>query len=121
MSYKEEEWQKQMIHECLLDCIHQPPTANDYMVKENDPYGLCLKMFEVSKSYPAPIATRKKLLDVLHKAAKELLPSLSSPETQERCKTIIRNTTQDNRAESRRYCKKDTENYDLGEIMKNWD
>lgn len=97
MSRKNEQWRKNLVRNCLKECVREPKVTDDMCIQANDPYGLCLTRFEKEKRYRCPIKTREQLLSELHKAAVELLPSLTDPSQQKRCREIIAKTEDDRR------------------------
>lgn len=100
MSQEFEKWCKDMIQQCIRECVRPSASRSNEYVEDNDPYGLCLKRYKEKKEYPAPVEYRQYLLREMHNAAERLLNKniLKDPEEIRRCQEIIRKTESDNRA-----------------------
>lgn len=113
MSQEFEIWCKDMIQQCIRECVRPSSQLNNKYVKDNDPYGLCLVRYKEKKGYPAPVEYRQYLLNEMHNEAERLLSKniLMDPDQIKRCKEIIEKTVSDKRSQKK--SPKGVENIDI--------
>lgn len=108
MSQEFEIWCKDMIQQCIRECVRPSAQRSNHVVM-NDPYGLCLNRYKTEKGHPASADYRQYLLKEMHNEAERLLSKniLKDPDEINRCREIINKTVSDNRSLKKKDRKRD--------------